>query len=119
MNRVTVISSIVSIIFFIFILQQVRRKRLSEAYSLLWVFGAVILTVLAMFPGLLGLLSNFIGIYYAPATLFLVLIVCILLILLQFSILLTVRSRQTKKIAQEVALLKNELEKLSTITHES
>jgi hypothetical protein len=112
MNRITTISVIVSIIFLIFVLQQVRKKRLSEAYSLLWIFAAVILIILAMFPSLLSLISNFLGIYYAPATLFLILILCILLILLQFSILLTIRSRQIKKIAQEVALLKNELEKL-------
>ena len=114
MNRITIISVIVSIIFLLFVLQQVRKKRLSEAYSLLWIFASVILIILAVFPSLLGLLSKFIGIYYAPATLFLILIVFILLILLQFSILLTIRSRQTKKIAQELALLKNEMEKLST-----
>jgi len=114
MNKITIISIIVSIIFLVFVLQQVRKKRLSEAYSLLWIFTGVILIVIAAFPSLLEFVSSLIGIQYPPATLFLILVVSILLILLQFSILITVRSKQTKKIAQEMALLKNELEKLST-----
>ena len=113
MNKITIISIIISIIFLIFILQQVRKKRLSEAYSLLWIFTGAIFIIIAACPSLLGLISSLIGIQYSPATLFLVLIIGILLILLQFSILFTMRSIQIKKIAQEVALLKNELEKLS------
>lgn len=112
MIRINIVSIIVSAVFLLFVLQQVRRKRLSEAYSLLWVFTAIIFIIIASFPSLLGHISELIGIQYAPATLFLILIVCMLFLMFQFSILLTIRSKQTKRLAQEIALLKNKLESI-------
>ena len=112
MNRINIVSIIVSLGFLLFVIQQVRKKRLSEAYSLLWVGTGIIFITVSAWPQLLGYLSTLVGIQYAPATLFLILLICMLLLCLQFSILLTMRSRQTKRLAQEIALLKNKLEVL-------
>lgn len=114
MNRINIISVVVSVIFLIFVIYQVRKKRLSEAYSLLWIFAGIVFILISAFPFLLNFLSELIGVYYPPATLFLALIVSIILISFQFSILLTIRSNQTRKLSQEVALLKNRLEKLES-----
>ena len=114
MNRINIVSIIISLGFLLFVIQQVRKKRLSEAYSLLWVGTGIVFITVSAWPQLLGHISNFIGIQYPPATLFLLLIVCMLLLCFQFSILLTVRSKQTKRLTQEIALLKNKLENLQS-----
>lgn len=112
MQKITLISLIVSILFLSFIIQQVRKKNLSEAYSLLWIATAVIMILITAWPKLLGWTAKIIGIYYTPAALFLVIIFFILIILLQYSILITKKSNQIKKITQELALFKNEYEQL-------
>jgi hypothetical protein len=57
-------------------------------------------------------LANTIGIYYPPSALFLIAIVFVLLLLLHTSTVLTRLTQENKQIAQEVALLKEEVRRL-------
>lgn len=107
MGRIEIISVVVSVIFLLFILEQVRKKRLQEAYSLLWVVMGVFFVLLSLFVPLLVWFSKLIGIYYAPAALLLFLVFTLILICTQFSIVISKHSSQIKTLTQELALLKN------------
>lgn len=109
MNKLMVISFIVSVIYLLFIIAQVRKKRLNEAYSLVWIVAGIIIVIFSIFPHLLQLVSDTIGIYYAPTTLFLILIFFILILLLQFSIITSKKNQQIRKMAQEIALLSKKI----------
>lgn len=110
-DRVTLIGLIASIGGLIFILELVRRGKLREDYSLLWLATGVVLILLTLFRPLLDEIARLMGIVtYPPAALFLVAIVFMLFLLLQFSTALTRLSRENKKIAQEMALLRHELD---------
>lgn len=97
----------------IFILELVRRQKLREDYSLLWLVTAVVLLLLFVSRPLLDQLAALIGVVtYPPAALFAVAIFFVLAILLHFSTVLTKLTRENKRIAQQMAILQHELEQV-------
>jgi hypothetical protein len=58
------------------------------------------------------LISKVIGIYYPPATLFLALLFGIILLLFQHVLILSRNQEKISRLTQEIAILKNKLEKL-------
>lgn len=101
-----------SIAFLLVVLEAVRRRRLKEAYSLLWLFLGLVFLTLALWRKGLEFISTSIGIYYAPSTLFLFMICAIFLILFQYSILLTRRSEDMRRLTQESALAEERIRAL-------
>ena len=96
------------------VLELVRSRKLVEQYSLLWIFTAAILLVLSCWRGLLDRLALLVGIHYPPSALFLVGFGFFLILLLHFSLVLSELSKRTKKLAQEIALLREELRSART-----
>lgn len=97
----------------LFILELVRQRRLREDYSLLWLATAIVLLVLSVSRPLLDVLASAMGIFYPPSALFVVAMIFVLFILLHFSTVITRLSQENKDIAQQVALLRYELERVS------
>ena len=110
MERIQVFAIIASAAVCIIIVELVRKKKLMEKYSLIWIFSAVILITLSLWRNFLEQLADFLGIYYAPTALFIVLSFCGLGLLVHFSIAISKLTEQNKILAQEVALLKNEVQ---------
>jgi len=98
------------------VLELIRRGRLKERYSLLWLFSSVVLLILSLSRSLLEFISQMIGIYYPPSLLFLIAFVFLLLITLHFSAVISGLSDKNKRLAQELALLRQEVEQLRTKT---
>jgi len=90
----------------------IRRNKLMEQYSILWIFSALVVIFLAFWRGLLETISLVIGIYYPPSALFVIAIFCGLAIALHFSVVISRLTSQNKKLAQEIGLVKNELEQV-------
>jgi hypothetical protein len=93
----------------VMVVELIRRGRLKERYSLLWLFAGSILFVLSSSRSLLEFFSNLVGIHYAPSFLFLVAFLFLLLITLHFSVVISGLSEKNKKLAQELALLRQEV----------
>ena len=110
LDRAMLFGLVASIGALLFILELVRQRRLKEEYSLLWLATAIALLILSVSRPLLDTLASLVGIFYPPSALFLVAVVFILFILLQFSTALTRLSRENKEIAQQMAIMKLELE---------
>lgn len=109
MERIQVFAILASAAVCIVIVELVRKKKLMEKYSLIWIFSTVILITLSLWRNFLERLADFLGIYYAPTALFIVLSFCGLGLLIHFSIAISTLTEQNKILAQEVALLKNEV----------
>lgn len=107
MNRVTLFSICASAALLLYILEMVRRRRLREEYSILWLFGSAVILVLSVKQDWLDGIAHAAGIVYPPSFLFLVGILFILLILIHFSIAISKLHQMNKKMAQEMALMKN------------
>lgn len=95
---------------FVVVVELIRRGRLKERYSLLWLCASALLLVLSLSRGVLEYLSHAMGIYYPPSLLFLLAFLFLLLITLHFSVVLSGLSEKNKTLAQEIALLRRELQ---------
>ncbi|MBL8134973.1 MAG: DUF2304 domain-containing protein [Anaerolineae bacterium] len=110
-DRVTVFGLIASVFGLVFVLELVRRRKLREDYSLLWLATAASLIALTLSRPLLDQIAAFLGIVtYPPAALFLVAIMFMLVILLHYATVLTRLARENKQMAQKMAILQWELE---------
>jgi len=106
MNRIELFAVAVSTILLAYILEMVRRRKLRTEYSILWLFGGLVMLVLSVMRTWLEWISHAVGIVYPPSFLFLVGILFILLILIHFSIAVSKLHQMNKKMAQEIALMK-------------
>jgi hypothetical protein len=92
------------------VVELVRRGRLKERYSLLWLLAGAVMLLMSSWRGLLDFVSRLIGIYYPPSFLFLLAFLFLLLITMHFSVVISSLFESNKKLAQEVALLRRMLE---------
>lgn len=106
------IAIVVSVSLFLYILYLVRKKKIKEEYSLLWLSSSFIFIVFSIWREGLEYFAKMVGIAYPPAALFLLLMLAIFLILIEFSIIISKLAEKNKTLAQEMALLKFEIEKL-------
>ncbi len=112
--RVQVFAVIGSLTLFLLIINLIRRENLKEGYSIFWIFISLVMLIFSFFSDLLFKFSQLIGIYYAPTTLVLILLLGILLILIHYSVVISHHDKKIKDLAQENGLLKQKLEKLLT-----
>ena len=113
-DRAMIFGVVASVGTLLFVVELVRRRKLREEYSLLWLGTAIGLLVLATSRPLLDRLAAMIGIFYPPSALFLAAIVFMLLIQLHYSTVLTRLTQENKEIAQQMALLRQELAEAKT-----
>jgi len=92
-------------IFFV-IIEMVRRRRLGEEYSFLWLIIGLGIIVLVLWQGLLERLTQLIGAMTQTTTIFIFGFVILILINLHFSVRITNLNRQVKELAQQIAMLK-------------
>jgi hypothetical protein len=111
-NRIQFFSITSSLFLFAFILRLVKRKKLKEEYSLLWLGFSLIFVVLAFYKPLLELVAKALGIIYAPAALLLILVTSIFFILIKFYVVISKLAEGNKNLIQEVGILKAELKKV-------
>lgn len=105
MTRPVLFSLLCAVLLSLVVLELVRRRRLQERYSLLWLLTCLVLIVLAAIPGLLNRISSAVGIVYPPNALFVAAFGFVLLVLLNFSIAVSRLSEQSSRLAQRLALL--------------
>jgi hypothetical protein len=94
----------------LFVVNLVRTKKLKEEFALLWLLTAVVLVLTPLFIDYLDLIAHGLGIDYPPAFIFLLAIISLLFILFQFSMRMSQFSEQIKVMAQELALLRAQLD---------
>lgn len=94
------------------ILELIRRRRLMERYSLLWLFSAFVLLVLAAWKGLLQSVADVVGISTASNALFVIAFGFVLVLLLHFSLVVSRLADQNKVLAQRLGLLQQQVDEL-------
>ena len=94
------------------VVELIRRGRLKERYSLLWLLAGLILLILSSSRNLLDSLSHLLGVYYPPSLLFLLAFFFLLLITLHFSVVISSLHERNKRLAQEISLLREALDEI-------
>lgn len=87
------------------ILELVRRRRMREEYSWLWVLTTLVMVALSSWYGLIEGISRLIGAVTPTTTLFIFGLLFLLLISIHFSTVISRLSQQVRRLTQELALL--------------
>lgn len=94
-----------SVALLLFIVELVRRRKLKEEYSVLWVITALMLLLLAVWGGLLRDLTHAIGAISQASTLYFFGLLFVVFLLLHFSVRVSNLERRVIVLLQEIALL--------------
>lgn len=103
-----------SVILFFFLLYLIRKKRIKEEFSLLWLFFGIIFIVFSTWRSGLDFIANLVGITYPPAAMILLFMLAFFFILIEFSTIISRLSDRNKNLTQEIGLLKMEIKNIKT-----
>lgn len=102
--------AIVCILFFIYTLWQVKKNRLMLKYSLVWLLLAVVLCVVALFPGPVEILAEALGFETLANFIFVVGFFFVLLMVLSHARAISQKNAQITRLTQQVALLEKRMD---------
>lgn len=106
-----VLSIIAGILIFILIIDLVRRRRLREEYSWLWIAAGIIIFSLPLSYEILIRIGDFFGGIIPSTILYLLAILFLILVNIHYSVKVSELHNEMKDLAQEVALLKEKTER--------
>jgi hypothetical protein len=104
-STVQVVAIVVSVTLLAVVIELVRRRKLTEEYSFVWILCAIALLSLSLWRDLLHVVAHWLGVFYPPAVLLLVLTVFVFVACLYFSVVVSRQRQQIERLAEEQAIL--------------
>ena len=112
MSRTQTLAIISAVALLIIVLELVRRRRLREEYSWIWLLTAIGYLAIAMVPGLIEWVAGALG-SVRPTSVFAFLgLFFLFLVSIQFSVQISRLAEQNKDLAQQLAILDSELRRM-------
>ena len=105
-SQTRIVAAIIALAFMLMILELIRRDRLQERYSVIWLLAGLGMLAGAAFPGLLELVADLMGVRDTNVALFSLVLLLLLGLALNFSVLMSRQADQITRLAQELALEK-------------
>lgn len=112
LSRTQVIAALGAVVLAFVVLDLVRRRKLSEEYSLLWMVSMTLVAVLGFSTPLLRLVTRALGILGEASTVFAAGLAFAIAMLLFVSIKLSRLGVENHALTRELALLRHEVETL-------
>ena len=103
--RLKVFVVLVGLAIFLGIIELVRRRKLREEYSFIWLMTGFVFVLLAVESDVLTFFSELAGIALPVNTLFFLALIFVMLLCLYFSLRISALTTQVKNLAQKIALL--------------
>lgn len=94
---------------FVIIINMVRKKSLDLRYALIWLALIAMILVIVIVPGLLGVITHFLGIYDAMNMVFFMGFVFLIVVTFFLTAALSRNSNRIKALTQQVALLEKQV----------
>lgn len=101
-----IIAAAIAIVFMVLILDLIRRGSLQERFSVVWFVAGLGMLAGAVFPGLLGVVADAMGVRDTNVALFSLVLLLLLGLTLNFSVIMSRQAAQITRLAQERALEK-------------
>ncbi|MBL7893391.1 MAG: DUF2304 domain-containing protein [Bacteroidia bacterium] len=111
MGRIQIIAIISSLLFLYYIARLILKGKLREEYAIMWIICTAVLVLFSFWRDGLEIISDLIGVYAPPNTVFIGAIIAILIYLLHLSLVVSKLQEQNKILAQEIAILKQKATK--------
>jgi hypothetical protein len=122
-DRIQIVALIVSSVLLLIVLELVRRRKITEEYSFIWILSSLLLLAVSIRREILHAAARWLGIYHPPILLVMVLIVIVFAASLGFSIIVSRQRQQIERLIEETSILAAELrdlrEELARRTHGS
>lgn len=116
MKATLILGLVGSIGMLVFLFEMLRRRHLREKYAVLWCTVAVISLIVAVVPSTLDWVSHLVGVKVPANLLFFVSSMLLLFTSIQHSYELGRLEEKTRTLAEEIALLRLDLEDRTTPT---
>ena len=110
MDTSHVIGIVSALVVLLFVLEMLRRGILREKFAALWLLLSSVLLILAIFPQILGTIASWLGIAIPANLLFTLAAITLLLVCVQLSHEISRLENRTRRLAEEVALLRQKIE---------
>ncbi len=110
MRPISVFVIVVAVVIALVVLAYIRKWRLREEYSLLWLLLVAAMVLLASFEGITVWVADRLDVAYAPSILYFVALAFVAAMLFHYSLEISRLSDQSRRLAQEVSLLRSRLE---------
>ena len=111
-DRSTIVTVGAAVIALLVVLELVRRRHLSEGYSLLWLGTAVVMLILGLWRDPLHGLAELVNIHDPTNLLFMLAALFMMFVQLVYSTVITRLTRENRETAQQIALIRHEIEQL-------
>lgn len=105
-SQTRILAAVIAVGFMLMILELIRRNRLQERFSVVWFVAGLGMLAGAIFPGLLGLVADAMGVRDTNVALFSIILLLLLGLALNFSVIMSRQAAQITRLAQERALEK-------------
>jgi hypothetical protein len=112
--RIQIVAILGSLLFLAAVSRLIIKGKLREEYAIFWVAGTLMLLVFSFWRNGLEVLSKLFGVYQPPNLVFLGAIFAILVYLLHLSTVVSKLQEQNKRLAQDLALLKENRKRETT-----
>jgi NO-binding membrane sensor protein with MHYT domain len=111
-DRIQAIAIAVCIVFLLVVLELVRRRKLIEEYSFLWIVVAALMLAVAIWRELLHAAARELGVHDPPNVLLIALTAVVVVALLWVSVVLSRQRRQIERLMEEASILGAELREI-------
>jgi cell division protein FtsW (lipid II flippase) len=104
-NNAQIVAIIINAGFLLLVIELVRRRRLAEEYSFIWLFCAASMLSLAAFRGSLDTVARWLDVYYPPSLLLMVLGLFVFGAALYFTVVLSDQRKSLTRLMEDTAIL--------------
>jgi hypothetical protein len=95
----------------VFLVVLLRRRRLREKYAITWLVVAIAVCVLGAFPALIESIASAVGVETPSNLIFALALVLLLGVCIQLSVEITELEEETRTLAEELAILRFDVER--------
>ena len=110
--RLQIVIGVIIVGMLFIIANMVRKKKIDLRYALSWICLAVLLLILDIFPHIMEKLAELIGIKTPSNMVFFLGFILLVIVIYSLTASVSRLSNKTKRLTQELALLREELERL-------
>ena len=98
-----------SVLFFVFIINIIRTKKLELKYALIWILTSLSFIIMSVFPETVFIVAKVLEVEVASNALFLCIIFLLLLMVFALTVAVSRQAGRTKRLVQEMGILKAEI----------
>ncbi len=114
--KVRILVFMLSLLWLLFILRMVKRRKIWERYAIFWVYIGFAVLFVPLLVDVFDYVLTQVGVTHPPSFFFLVAILGILLLLLQLTVEITTLVRRSRDTVQELAILDERVKRLEKVS---